>query len=186
MTLVLQRIPAVDAGDPIVGLQECGLLEALQRRLVAREFAQGVATVVECLGVVRAERNRAVVTRKCGFVVLEVVYRVAEIVMRGSDAAIDVDGPADEVARAVGIAELIGNQPQKMGGIEVPGLYSEHSFVESPGLRQLALLMQGECLLEIIVGPCDLGLMGRVPAFWNSSRRLVHRSSSSFLTARPY
>ena len=70
----------------------------------------------------------------------------------------DLDGPADQFDGPRRLAALMGQDPQQMQGIGMPRLHFQDFQIEGLCLRQLALLMQGQGLLQ---GGLDLRRSGR-------------------------
>nr|WP_298367348.1 hypothetical protein [uncultured Bradyrhizobium sp.] len=115
---------------------------------MASKLRERKSAIVERRRKVWLERDRPV--EACERVVdaTQIAQRIAEVVVRVRDVAVESDRSPDQVDAALAAAGLCGNQAQQMQRIEVAWLLPKNVFIDLLRCRQLSPLMQRDGLRE--------------------------------------
>ncbi|MES5484514.1 hypothetical protein QMZ05_17295 [Bradyrhizobium sp. INPA03-11B] len=127
---------------------------------MAAKVCERKSAIVERRREVLLERGRPVEARERFVEATQVAQRIAKVVVRIRDVAVEPDRAPDQINAALAAAGLRGNQAQQMQRIEVAWLPSENVFIDLLCRRQLPPLMQRESLREHGLRGGRIGFLG--------------------------
>ena len=127
------------------------LLEFGERLLGAAEAEQRVGVLIENGEVVAIERARLVEACECFVVALERVLHLTEIGPGARRAWIDLDRGGQQAMRLAHASELRLDGAELIERLEIIGRRLEHARKDLLGVAQLALALQGHCLVKRLI-----------------------------------